>query len=321
MVRNDVEKTKKKKGIRDYQKQSLVKGQWLKSWEASINDYLAKLDASKNLRLLVTDKAIKESIQVESHTETEIWKYLILLECVSFSPYYPLGGTQEERDESGKLYAGQKFDKEGRKEILVRIANLLGIDVSYIGKFEKSLKSALRKISGSALIITLGITIGILAVLAAIFLTGGFGAIAAAFAPEGLSGAAAISSGLAALGGGAVAAGGFGVAGGMAVIVGGGSLIGIGLGGSAGLVIAKANSKMVMYEAVKLEVVMKEILLAVQKDTKSFQEILNKLTADREELRIEVERLKASQEESKKQIKELEKSIKYLSRLIEDLRK
>lgn len=87
-----------------------------------------------------------------------------------------------------------------------------------------------------------------------------------------MSGAAAISAGLAALGGGAVAAGGFGMAGGIAVLVGGGSLLGATAGTAVGASIASLGSNAVLSEAAKLQVVLKEIVLAIQKDTSYFQQ-------------------------------------------------
>jgi predicted nucleic acid-binding Zn-ribbon protein len=62
-------------------------------------------------------------------------------------------------------------------------------------------------------------------------------------------------------------------------------------------------------------------VLAIQKDTIQFQEILNKLVAEKEALKIELEKLKNDQKENEKKIKELKMSIEYLEKLIKDLRK
>ena len=142
LVVNDIPKV-----IINYEKRAKVKKQWLSLWEKSINDYLTHLDNS-NSRLLMTRGEIEQSILEENKkTETEVWKYLILLECCFFAPYTPLGGTQEEIEESGKLVAGLKLDKKSREETLLDIATLLGIDSKYVEVFEKSKNAAFRRLS------------------------------------------------------------------------------------------------------------------------------------------------------------------------------
>ena len=320
LVINDIPATAvKKKVIINYEKRAKVKKQWLALWEKSINDYLTHLDNS-NSRLLMTHSEIVQSILEENKkTETEIWKYLILLECCFLAAYTPLGGTQEEIEESGKLFAGLKLDKESRKKTLLEIAALLDIDSKYVEVFEKSKKAAFKRLSNYWYKVAVSAGVGLL--IAIILLIPGVREIAMGVAPEGLHGAAAVQAGLAALGGGAISAGGLGMAGGFAVVVGGGALLGIGAGGSVGLLIASNNSKAILGESVKLEVVLREIVLAIQNDTLQFQQILNKLSAEKEALKLELERLKKAQKENQKKIKELKKSIDYLERLIKDLRK
>ena len=294
LVINDIPATAvKKKVIINYEKRAKVKKQWLALWEKSINDYLTHLDNS-NSRLLMTHSEIVQSILEENKkTETEIWKYLIL--------------------------AGLKLDKESRKKTLLEIAALLDIDSKYVEVFEKSKKAAFKRLSNYWFKVAVSAGVGLL--IAIILLIPGVREIAVAVAPQGLHGAAAVQAGLAALGGGAIAAGGLGTAGGFAVVVGGGALLGIGAGGSVGLLIASNNSKAILGESVKLEVVLREIVLAIQNDTLQFQQILNKLSAEKEALKLELERLKKAQKENQKKIKELKKSIDYLERLIKDLRK
>ena len=111
------------------------------------------------------------------------------------------------------------------------------------------------------------------------------------------------------------------MAGGIAVVVGGGALLGISAGGTVGFLIASIISNAVLGESVKLEVVLREIVLAIQNDTIQFQQILNKLSAEKEALKLELEKLKKAQKDNKKKIKELKKSIEYLERLIKDLRR
>ena len=76
-----------------------------------------------------------------------------------------------------------------------------------------------------------------------------------------------------------------------------------------------------MSEAAKMEVVLKEIVMAIQKDTVTFQNIITQLLTEKESLKIELEQLKNQQEENAKKIKELEKSIKYLEKLLDQLYK
>ena len=320
LVVNDIPATAvKKKVIINYEKRAKVKKQWLSLWEKSINDYLTHLDNS-NSRLLMTRGEIEQSILEENKkTETEVWKYLILLECCFFAPYTPLGGTQEEIEESGKLVAGLKLDKKSREETLLDIATLLGIDSKYVEVFEKSKNAAFRRLSNYWF--KIATTTGVFLLIALLALIPGLQAIAVAAAPAGLHGGAAVLAGLAALGGGAVAAGGLGVAGGIAVVVGGGALLGISAGGTVGFLIASISSNAVLGESVKLEVVLREIVLAIQNDTIQFQQILNKLSAEKEALKLELEKLKKAQKDNKKKIKELKKSIEYLERLIKDLRR
>ena len=180
-----------------------------------------------------------------------------------------------------------------------------------------SLKNANKRLNGYWKKVVVGSAIGV--VIIAIAVATGRYRILALLAPEGLSGAAAISAGLAALGGGAVAAGGYGMAGGIAVLVGGGSLLGIGVGGSMGILLASKNSNVLLSDAAKLEVVLKEIVIGVQKDTTSFQKILNQLAAQKEELRKKVEELQTQSDRNKKEIKELKKSLSYLEKVIKNM--
>lgn len=180
---------------------------------------------------------------------------MILLECCCYNAYTPLGGTKEEIEKSAKDFARLKIEKGSRQATLKRICGLLNIDEKYIDIFQSSLKNANKRLNGYWKKVVVGSAIGV--VIIAIAVATGRYRILALLAPEGLSGAAAISAGLAALGGGAVAAGGYGMAGGIAVLVGGGSLLGIGAGGSMGILLASKNSNVLLSDAAKLEVVLK----------------------------------------------------------------
>ena len=86
-----------------------------------------------------------------------------------------------------------------------------------------------------------------------------------------------------------------------------------------GILLASKNSNVLLSDAAKLEVVLKEIVIGVQKDTTSFQKILNQLAAQKEELRKKVEELQTQSDQNKKEIKELKKSLSYLEKVIKDM--
>ena len=239
---------------------------------------------------------------------------MVLLECVVYTPYYPL--TVSANKDEKNPFKGFSFDKKGRQETLEKIADTLQIDKKYIKTFESSYSSAAKKLSGYWTKVAVGAVIGI-GVILIVLLSHQYEFISL-FAAEGLKGAAAISSGLAALGGGAVAAGGFGMAGGWAVLIGGGSLLGASVGSTVGLSIASLGSAAVVSEAAKLQVVLKEIVHAIQKDTMYFQEILLNLNQEISKLRAEIIKLKMASSDNEKKIKNLEESVSLLERLIDD---
>ena len=83
---------------------------------------------------------------------------------------------------------------------------------------------------------------------------------------------------------------------------------------SAGL--AALGGGAVASEAAKLQVVLKEIVLAIQKDTSYFQQILLNINQQVSQLKSEVIKLKTANEKNKKKIKNLEESIKILEKLV-----
>lgn len=125
---------------------------------------------------------------------------------------------------------------------------------------------------------------------------------------------------MAALGGGAIAAGGFGIAGGIAVLV-GGALV---LGGSTGMgigALASATPQIVLTELAKIEVVLKEIVLGIQHDVKTMQEIILKLNDNLAEMQREVTVLKLENKKNEDKIKNLMEAIEYLTKAIEEFQK
>lgn len=271
--------------------------------ESSEEASTAVVDDSPSLRSIILEE--------ENKTESSTWKYLILLECMVFSPYYPMS----EEDSEKKNFKGLSMGDDSRKEALGNIAAWLGIEQGEMKRMMDAYENSVKKLTGYWNKVFIGIGAGVVAALLAVFTCGG--SIAALFGASGLHGAAAISSGLAALGGGAIAAGGMGVAGGMAVLIGGGVLLGTGTGASVSMLLASTNPSAVMNECAKMFVVLKEIVLGMQHDTKRAQEILAGIIDKVASLKKEVSSLKAEQEKDKTKIKNLEKSIKYLEKFLE----
>lgn len=289
------------------------KKMWLDKWDTSISTYLYKLGST--LKSVASDSSeIKKKVDsIDKTSKNTVWKYMVFLECVLYSPYYPLDTNKD----NYKPFKGLKINKTARKEQLKIIAEILNIDSKYIKIFEDSYASSIKKLSGYWTKVAMSAGIGIIVILIAI-LTFQY-EIIAFFAAEGLSGAAAVSAGLAALGGGAIAAGGFGMAGGWAVLIGGGALLGASTGTAAGFSIASLGANAVLSEAAKLQVVLKEIVLAIQKDTAYFQKLLISITQQIQNLQAEKIRLNTEVDKNKKKIKNLEKSIDILQKLIDNL--
>ena len=300
--------------VKSDDKKSEKKSKWLSDWNLSINSYLKNTLNNSDIQIFnkCNDKELLERIKVDS--ENNVWKYMVFLECVLFSAYFPF-------KEDAKQFKGLKMSKKPKHEMLEKIAkDFLGVDAKYISLFEKAFEKSIKRMSnywikvGGASLVIVALT------LIAIF-TFQY-EILGLFAAEGTSGAALITSGLAALGGGAVAAGGGGVAVGTPVFVGGGILLGSAVGVPSGFIVATAtNSKLFLSQAARMEVVLKEIVLAIQKDTAYFQKILFNLQSQTASLTAELQRLKIDEEDNKKKISELEKSIKYLESVINAVQK
>lgn len=306
IVLNDIKLDEKK-----YEKKS----EWLSDWNQSITLYLKDTLNIKDIKIFnkCNDYELLECIKVDS--ENNVWKYMVLLECVLFSAYFPF------KKEDTKKYKGLKMSTKPKHEMLEKIAkDILEVDVKYIGLFEKAFEKSIKRMSNFW--IKVGIVSLSIVALALIAIFTFQYEILGLVAAEGASGAAVITSGLAALGGGAVAAGGGGVALGTAVFVGGGILLGSAVGVPSGLIVATAtNSKLFLSQAAKMEVVLKEIVLAIQKDTAYFQKILLNLQSQTASLTAELQRLKMDEESNKRKISELKKSIKYLESVINAVQK
>lgn len=279
--------------------------------EPSLKTDIAKID-NNNL--------LEELLQEENSMSIKAWRYLILLECTLFTPYYTLEKQEINKenfiDKIKNIFNGLSLNEETQKNSLVNIAELLEIDFKYIDIFRKRYQESLRSLSGFwTRVLLAGGTGMVVAVAIVLFF---INPIAAAFAAPGLVGAAAFSAGMAALGGGAIAAGGFGIAGGIAVLV-GGALV---LGGSTGIgigALASATPQIVLTELAKIEVVLKEIVIGLQNDFKTMQEVILKLNNNLAEMQEEVAILKLENKKNDEKIKNLEEAIEYLNKVIKEL--
>ncbi len=304
-----------KNNYTDNQEKQRLKSVWLDEWTENL-----EIDLKNNGERLITtyDALIKEVKEELKNSEMKIWYNLVILEAVTFVPYFPLGNDI-------KKYKSIKYNVSKQVSFLERFVkdtecSLLDIVKRYRNLYLK----ALKKGSGDKKIITGCIMIagaGVVAATCGLFA----GPIAVALAGSNfptLSGAALVSASLAYLGGGAIAAGGAGMAGGVAVIVGGGAIVGGVLGGSGSLVfygLAKNNPKFVLTEAAKLEVILREILINQQKDIRTVQEILKKYKEHISELEKELSKLKLEEKQDKEAIKNLKESIKYLKNIYKDI--
>lgn len=300
LIQNDIELSEKNVS---------KKSEWLLDWNKSIGIYMKETLKINDIQIFnnCNDVVLKECINSDSRNN--VWKYMVLLECVLFA-YYPF------RKEDTKKFKGLKMSKKPKHNMLETIAkDYLGVDTKYIDVFEKAFEKSIKRMSNYWFKVG-GVAVGIVAIALLAIFTFQY-EILALFAVEGTKGAALITSGLAALGGGAVAAGGGGVAAGTAVFVGGGILLGSAVGVPSGFIVATAtNSKLFLSQAAKMEVVLKEIVLAIQKDTDYFQKVLLNLQSQTASLTAELQKLKMDEDNNKKKIAELKKSIKYLESVI-----
>lgn len=333
IIVNDIINTK----ANNKPEEAIRKQTWLDAWTDNINNFLEGLNKKEkkneececpvpsskpDIAKIDNNNLLEEILQEENSVSIKAWRYLILLECTLFTPYYTLDNKEINNenfiDKVKNIFNGLSLNEETQKNSLVNIAELLEIDFKYIDIFRKRYQESLRSLSRFwTRVLLAGGTGMIVAVAIVLFF---INPIAAAFAAPGLVGAAAFSAGMAALGGGAIAAGGFGIAGGIAVLV-GGALV---LGGSTGMgigALASATPQIVLTELAKIEVVLKEIVLGIQHDVKTMQEIILKLNDNLAEMQREVTVLKLENKKNEDKIKNLMEAIEYLTKAIDEFQK
>ncbi len=287
------------------EKHKKEKRNWLSIWKSNLYRelYYGKKDIQSH---------IKEEVKKNSSNKT--WLYIVLLESMCFVPYV----TSQDNKNKNEL----KF--KNQDERIKDLFNCNVIDIEYVERFRKTFKSSLFKLSGglqkifvSVLITTAvaALTYGVAAVSA--------GGIAVALFGEnfaGLSGAALTSACLSYAGGGAIAAGGAGMAGGVAAIATCGAFVGAGAGGIASFAynMALKEPKYVLFQAAKLEVVIKEIVLNIQKDIFTAQRILEKYKEQINELNKKLKEEELKNSKNKESIDNLKKSISYMEKMYKE---
>lgn len=306
---------------------SMAKIAWKLEWEKRLLDGLSIVSHEAEKYFMKP----QELYAFMNKSKSGSWAYLMALEAMLFSPYYPLFNDAEKNKKFKKLKCKTKFLTKGF--------------VNYQDKIKKEDLAALQKAHKSATGIVTGSTknvvIGAVGTTVAVVATGGLAftfapAIATALVGEaaaGLSGAALVSYSLATIGGGSLAAGGLGMAGGTAIITGGGALIGV-LGGTgisaATTVNLLADDGYVLSECCKLLTFSREVLIKRYQDDYSVRDIRNTISSrimeverqlDTFQTLVESESNDDAKKEMKIKIKVAKKSLKYLNRTLNELNK
>lgn len=285
------------------------KDRWRDNWASDLKENNFIGDS-----LYYRREGLVEAIAEESkRSENKTWFYLAMLESTLFVPYFPLSDDKDEIKRCKALHF------KPQTECLKGLAKDTGImDPEYIDRFGKTYKKTMDKLTGKGMKVALG-AVSVVAASAAVAATAGAlaGPIAVALVGSGFtySGAALTAASLALLGGGSIAAGGAGMAGGIAVIVGGGALLGAAGGGAAVTtvnILAKGSPSMMLSQAAKLEVVLKEILLNAQNDVQSAQKVIDNLFNQINDLQREKTTLEAEEKKNKADLDNLKKSLGYL---------
>lgn len=306
-----------KRDIANNPKSAAIREKWLLQWLRTLDD---SMYAQSDLHISTEDTIVQSIIDTAKRSTSNTWFYLVMLEATLFSAYFQL----DEDKENNKAFSKLKYKRD--IDYLKQLAEDSGlIDGKYIDRYLKTYEKMYRKVSGKsakALITSISIlaVTAIAAAIAAIFA----GPIAVAIFGSGfeLSGAALTSACLAMAGGGAIAFGGYGMTMGIVAIAGGGALLGAAGSGAAAaavLAFAKNSPEFTLSQTVKLEVVLREILLNAQHDTESAQTVIARLQDQIKNLQQELSQLQAEQEKDKEAINNLKKYIDMITRAVKDM--
>ena len=300
-------------------KTAAAKRAWAKKWEESILDYLQAANPEKEVSLLSKEELKESFLEAVKASPNQTWYYIVILECLTFVPYTPLG---EDNDKDYKHCCHD--DKKCDTMVKDMFAQQGVLSAETIERLNKTYVRCLNKTSGK----TGKIAVGAVAVIATAALAAAVAAITAGpvavglFGAQfaGLHGAALTSTCLALAGGGAVAIGGHGMAGGILAIAGGGALLGLAGGGAAagaaGLMMSSPDYTLT--QAAKLETILKEVIVIAQQDVATAQKIIAEYKEQIYALSKKVAELELEDEKNKKEIKAIKTCIKYMKKSCKD---
>ena len=311
IVIKDIEHTKSIKDKENKQK-------WFETWQSRL---LTGMNIDFDDYFIVDEKLVYEAFNhLEESEENLRWFYLMAMELVLFTPYYPLGVKE---DSVFKKLKCEKYnymdDQFVRRQTIISQAEVDSIRSSY--KKYKNIVGGNTK------------NVAIAAGVAAATVAGG--GIALAFAPAiatmiageavvGLHGAALASASLAFVGGGSLAAGGLGMAGGTAIITGGGAILGMAGSGAASMaaILSQTSSEYWIRQTSKMLVFCNNILKA----RLNLKDAIKKLSLELDETIRNVEKNTKELEQEKCSldktvIKNSKDCLKYLNKCKSELEK
>lgn len=282
---------------------------WLTDWEKQI----LELDADAQF------DAIDTIYDICNDTEKQKQIDLVLLNTISFKPYYLLGNERDAK------YKKLKFDSDYLLNDFVENQTYYSKD--RLKNLRKEYNKTYKYVSGK----THSRNIGAFATVATAAAVGTASfffapviapvAAAAIFSESvaGLSGCALTSASLAAFGGGSLAVGGLGMAGGTAVIAGGGAVIGA--AGSAGAnslftAFSDSSTTLLIDKTVRTIVFCKTVLKAKLNDLTTIDNIIESFKNQSRQLNslLDSKKIDLKSCEDKKMLK---KQIKILKRNID----
>lgn len=304
-------------------KASDYKRKWISAWEKGVTDYLTAIDKTRNAQLMNIGE-ISQSVNKEMESSpNRTWYYIIVLECLAFTPYTNLGTEDDDKKYKKCKYNDKKsfkmlkdfFDEQGylTEEKIERLHNV----------YEKSLNQISGKTNKMAMGAVAVVAIAALFALGAAIAAPEIAALLVGSTFEGLYGIALTNACLALVGSGVAAVtGSTAMLGGVITIAGGGALLGIAGGGTAVGIASKvlsASPDYTLTQAAKLETILKEVILNAQQDVVAAQKIINIYREQINSLNKEITKLEVDNDKNKQALKNLKLSIKYLKKSCQDM--
>ena len=298
------------------------KREWLSDWEQSIADYLKTNNSKDNGRLIPIEDLLKAFLDELKDNDNKTWYYIVVLELIEFTAYYPLGKEGDKEYKKLKFNVDRCYDQI--KDFIMSQQYISG---EAIDRLDKTYVKSLNKISGKVGKLVTKV-IGVVAVSAlAAALTATFaGPIAVAIFGKGfagLSGIALTNACLAMAGGGAIAVGGLGIQGGIIALAGGGALLGLAAGGTAAGVssLLTSSPEYTLTQAAKLETILKEVILNAQQDVVTAQRIIQRYKEQIAELGKKITEMELKEEKTAKELKNIKAILEYMKKSQKDMSK